>query len=207
MPTRTLIFVNLFIFMATACAASQPLAPDVSQQILLEIWRMDRHIVWELNWPAAPISGPLTVETWQSGNRYRFEILESPASALMGETLVFDGQNAWRYNRFRPPAAFTPTTAVLSPLSDAFLLIDTRLGTTPQTATQESAQVNFSPAKKITATYPNGDRLTLWQDAETGLPAKIEFLFGTQKITLQARHAEYLLDPPNELFSVGNWVY
>ena len=207
MPIRIAVFINFVFFAVTACAASQPVTPDLAQQILSDTWHTDQHVVWELDWPAAPVAGPLTVETWRAGNRYRFEILEAAAPALIGETLVFDGQQAWRYNRFDPPASFIPAPAILSPVSEAFLFIDTRLDILPKTATQQAARVNLGPAKKFSITYPNGDRLILWRDEASGLPARIEFASDKHQITLNARHAEPLLDPPDELFGVGDWVY
>ena len=92
--------------------------------MLAESWQARQHIIWEIDWPAIPIAGSLTVETWRADDRYRFEILEAPAAALVGEVLVFDGQVSWRYNRFDPPPSFTPTTPSLSPVSDAFAIID-----------------------------------------------------------------------------------
>lgn len=204
---KFVVIINLLLFTATACAAAQPLTPKLAQQILVEAWQANQHAVWELDWPAAPVAGPITVETWRAGHRYRFEILESPAPALIGETLAVDGQTAWRYNRFNPPEFVASTAPVLSPVSDAFMLLDARLKHAPHYASREQAQINFSPAKKFSMSYPNGDRLILWQDEQTGLPMRIEFSFNQQTIILNARRIEPLLHPPDELFGVGDWVY
>ena len=155
MLSRALILTNFAIFVLTACATSQPLKPDQAQQILLDAWQADRHVVWELDWPAAPIGGPLTLETWRAGHRYRFEILEAIPPALVGQVLVFNGQNAWRYNRFKPPTVLRPVSPVLSPLSDAFTSINQRLNTRPQAAGPELAQGKFSPTCKVDGISPN----------------------------------------------------
>jgi hypothetical protein len=81
----------------------QPVSPATAQAALVEAWAADQHTVWEIDWPDAPVGGPLTVETWRAGSGYRYEILESTAPALVGEILIFDGQTAWQYNRFDDP--------------------------------------------------------------------------------------------------------
>jgi hypothetical protein len=205
--SRFLFLTTFIIFLVTACAPAQSLSPDLARQRLLKAWQADQHIVWELDWPNAPIGGPLTVETWRAGTRYRFEILEAASPALIGEALVFDGQHAWRYNRFNPPLTFNPVSPSLSPVSDAFIIIDQLLNTSPEMAVQETAQVNFKPAQKIVVTFINGDTLALWQDTETGLPVQVIISAKGQQVALKARHSEPLPNPPDGLFSVGAWVY
>lgn len=162
--------------------------------------------MWELDWPNAPVGGPLTVETWRAGSRYRFEILEAVAPALRGETLVFDGQRAWRYNRFSLPAVFSPVSPTLPPVSDAFNTVEQLLKMTPQTATQAITQINFAPAQKIELVFASGDRLAIWWSQETGLPGRLVVRVEGQEITWQARKAELLVDPPAEIFEVGDWI-
>ena len=170
-------------------------------------WQADQHTIWEITWPTVPIvRGTLVVESWRASRRYRHEILEAPAPALMGETLVFDGQQAWRYNRFDPPTQFTPTEATLAPITDAFALIDALLATPPATASRQAEQLNFVSTQKTVLAYPNGDILTLWQNLETGLPERIKIYDGQRQLTLNARSAEPLLNPPDELFMVGEWL-
>jgi outer membrane lipoprotein-sorting protein len=260
MFARILILIYVIGFGLTACAAAeQPMSPDLAQAIVADAWQADQHIVWELDWPAAPAGGPLTVETWRMnedyrgdtyrgdtyrgdtyrgdtyrgdtyrgdtyrgdtyrgdtyrgdtyrgdtyrGDRYRYEILESVAPALVGETLVFNGQKAWQYNRFSTEAPVVPGWPWLSPVSDAFVMIDALIATPPQTATQEFAQIIHGPAQKITLTFDNGDHLILWRDEETQLPVKIVFSVDGKEATLNARDFEPLVDPPQGLFELEN---
>jgi outer membrane lipoprotein-sorting protein len=187
-----------------ACTVVEPLKPAQAQTIIALAWQADQHVVWALDWPAAPTGGPLTVETWQSGPAYRYEILESAAPALVGEVLVSDGQRVWRYNRLnvpeRSPDFNLDAPARLSPLTDALAQIDRLLATTPLTATQESAQTIHGPAQKITLTYTNGDSLSLWQDDQTGLPVRVMSVINGQPVTLNTREVEPLVDPPTGLF-------
>lgn len=206
MLLKNLILLNFTIIVLVACTPSQPLSPQSAQQILADSWHAGQHIIWEIDWPEAPISGSITVETWRINGQYRYEILEAPTAALVGQVLVFDGQDAWRYNRFEPPSVFILTTPSLSPVSDAFAIIDQLISTPPQMATLEVAQVNSSSAEKITVIFPNGDTLTLWREVETGLPVHLIFSLNKQQVTLKAREFEPVFDPPKELFGIGDWI-
>jgi hypothetical protein len=193
-----LIFLSLAL---SACAAREPLSPAAAQPILAQTWQADQHVVWEIEWPAAPVGGPLTVETWRAGSRYRFEILEATAPDLVGQTLIFDGQTARRYRRFDPfQDAPQAGEARLSPVSDAFAIINHLLVTAPETATQETLRLSSGPAQKLTLSYRNGDSLTLWRDEATGLPVRVMFTLGGQSAALRARSFAPLPDPPEGLF-------
>ncbi len=205
MILRLTILISLITTILVGCTSIQPLNPVEAQNQLQAIWQADKHMVWELDWPVVPLGGSVTIESWQADDRYRFEILESPAPALRGETLVFNGQTAWQYNRLTPPAEFTPATAQLSPITEALAIIEQLLAQTPQTARQETAQINFNPAHKITVTYPNGDSLALWQNTETGLLSRLVFVVNDQQGKLNIRYTEPLSKPSAKLFEVG-WL-
>jgi hypothetical protein len=200
--TLTLIFLSL-----TACAKPQPVNPEQAQIRVRKAWQADQHAVWTLDWPAAPTIGPLTVEIWRSGDRYRIEILETPAPALAGEILVVNGETAWRYNRFQPSPLKPVTSPVLSPVTDLFNLVDQLLQTPVVAAEQEATQLNYSPAQKIRLTFSNGNELQFWQEAETGLPVRLILFAGRQHLELDARQVEPLPNPIEGLFQVGEWVY
>lgn len=209
---RILILTHVIVLGLTACAAEQPMNPNLAQAIVTNAWQADQHIVWELDWPAAPVGGPLTIETWRvnegyrgdkyRGDKYRYEILESVTPALVGETLVFNGQKAWQYNRFSTEPPVVPESPWLSPVSDALAMIDKLIATPPQTATQESTQTIHGSAQKITLTLAKGDHLMLWRDEETQLPVRIVFSVGGQEARLEARSFEPLIDPPRVLFEL-----
>ncbi|GAB4408084.1 MAG: hypothetical protein Fur0044_01250 [Anaerolineae bacterium] len=193
----------MFILAASlsACTAPQPIGVETAQAALLTAWQADQYIVWEIDWPAAPVGGPLTVATWRAGPRYRLEILEAVAPDLVGQTLIFDGVTAWGYQRFdSPPVVPQPVEAHLSPVTDAFAIVTRLLDATPISATQEATQVGREPAQKITLTFSAGDSLTLWRDEATGLPVRLNFVAGRQQATLRARSFEPLSNPPQGLF-------
>lgn len=193
-----LIFLTLAL---SGCAAPESLSPAAAQPILAQTWQADQHSVWEIEWPAAPVGGPLTVETWQAGSRYRFEILEATVPDLVGQVLIFDGQIAWRYRRFdQPQDSAQSEEARLSPVSDAFAIISRLLVTAPETATQEALRLSSGPVQKLTFTYSNGDSLALWRDEATGLPVRVMFTLSGQPATLRARSFAPLPDPPEGLF-------
>jgi outer membrane lipoprotein-sorting protein len=195
------IFSLQLAFSLSACAVAEPVSVSTAQATLVNTWHADSHIVWEIEWPAAPVGGPLTVEMWRAGPRYRFEILEATAPDLIGQTLIFDGQRAWRYNRFEVSQnSSQPGEAQLSPVTDALMIINRLGAATPETATHESVHLLPGPAQKITLILPGGDTLTLWRDEATGLPIRLEFVAGGQAATLRARSFEPLPDLAEGLF-------
>ena len=206
MFSKILTSFKIIIVLAVACISPRSMSPSLAQKSLADSWRSDYHIVWEIDWPASPIGGPVTVETWRAGDRYRYEILESAAPAMVGQTLVFDGENAWRYNRFEPPASFVTASPRLAPVTDAFAIVERLVDGLPETAHQAEAQLNRQPVRRITASFANNDRLSVWSQTETGLPLQIQFRVEGQKATLTAREFEPLPDPPAELFGVGDWI-
>ena len=185
-----------------ACTSAQPMNPDQAQATLARTWQDDQHIVWEIDWAAAPVGGPLAVETWRADQRYRFEILESAAPALVGETLIFDGQTAWQYSRFAAEPLVTLASPQLSPVTDAFAIIDKLIATPPQTARQEFVQTIHGPAQKIALTFDNGHRLIFWRDEEQQLPVRILFSVEGKEARLEARSFEALVDSPRALFEL-----
>ncbi len=204
MLSKIIILTHCILLGLTACATKQLLQSDQAQTIMSNVWQTGQHIVWELDWPVAPVGGPLTVEIWRVGGRYRFEILEAVAPALIGETLIFDGHTAWQFNRFAAEPPVMLASPRLSPVTDAFAVIDQLLATSARTATQEAAQTIHGPALKITLTFDNKDRLLLWRDEETQLPVRVIFSVGGKEARLEARDFEPLLDPPEGLFELGD---
>lgn len=195
-----IIFLILAVSL-NACTTPESIEVEAAQAALRDAWQADQYIIWELDWPAAPVGGPLTVAAWRAGPRYRLEILESVAPDLVGQTLIFDGVTAWRYQRFDPPpAAPQPAKAELSPVTDAFTIITRLLAISPARATQEAVQIGREPAQKITLTFTGGDSLTLWRDEATGLPVRLNFVSGQQQATLRARSFERLSNPVEGLF-------
>jgi len=184
-----------------SCASEQVIAPNLAQEQVKRAWRREQHAVWELDWPVAPVAGPLTAEVWRAGKRLRIEILESAAPALVGQTLIFDGQTGWRYNRFETNAPKTASTPILSPVSDAFETIDRLANIPPIAATrQEGVTLDHGPTEKITLTFENGDTLTVWVERESELPIRLTFRVGGNQVDLKARLVESLADPPEALF-------
>ncbi len=196
---RFLALFFLYSFL-TACAAAPSLPADQAQQRVAGVWHTHQHTVWVLDWPATPVGGAVTVETWRAGDQYRYEILEAVAPALIGEMLVVDGQTAWQTNRFDDEPSLALESPSLPPVSDAFLLVERLVALPPQSATQETVQTVHGAAQKISVRYANGHHLTLWQDEISALPVKIVVSTGQSQLTLTARAFEPLVDPPKSLF-------
>lgn len=200
------IFAFMVVLWITGCNAGEPLPPAEAQEILRNLWHTDRRQIWEIDWPALPVGGPLVVETWRLGARYRYEILEATAPALVGETLVYDGRSAWPYNRFDLPPTFETGLPYLAPVTETFTQIERLLAAPAVEARQSPARINFQPTRLITLTYSNGDTLSVWWNETVALPVKVVFEVEGQMGELLAREVEPLGDAPVALFKVGQWL-
>lgn len=193
---------NLLLIILVSCASEHSFAPDLAHEEISRAWHSDQQAVWELDWPAAPSNGPLTAAVWRAGERYRYEILEAAAPALVGQSLVFDGQTGWRYSRFESNDPETTASPRLSPVSDAFQIIDRLLDTAPRTAARQTDTILvFGSTEKITLAFDQGDILSVWIDQEIGLPVRLTFRVDGDQATLKARRIEPLRDPPEGLFN------
>lgn len=203
---RLITLLVLCVFMSlSGCAATETIEPGAAQTDLNRAWQADQHTVWEINWPEAPLGGPLVVETWRTGGRYRFEVLEAEAAALFGQVLVFDGRQGWRYNRFEPEPPVESAPPALAPVTELLAKINAASTARPEHATARPARLDHGPAQEFRLSYgrePGGAEkyLTWWRDVDTGLPVRIHLVDGQQEITLRARSFEPLPRSQPELF-------
>jgi hypothetical protein len=196
------VYLAVILLPITACSLATPLPVELAQQQVHAAWLADRHTVWEIDWPNTPVAGSVTVECWQAQDRYRYEVLETPAPALLGEVLIYDGTTAWRYNRLNPESSLQPTEPVLSPVTDVFALIGGLLNQSPVQATVDTDTVLFKPAQKLNLIFENGDTLTAWLDEPTGtILLRVEFSSGNNSGTLTAHQSEILVSPTDRLFT------
>lgn len=196
-----MILVSVLLLGLAACSSQPASDPQSAQSILVRAWETDRHAVWEIDWPAAPVGGPVTAETWQVEGRYRYEILESTAPDLVGQVLVFDGQQGWLDDRFDSEPARPISPSLLSPVSETFAVIDRLLATPPASAThQESSILDYGPVQKTELVYFNGDRLVFWLEPELKQPVRVVFSTKGSRARLNARHIELLPNAPAGLF-------
>ncbi|MEM7348914.1 MAG: hypothetical protein AAF485_32190 [Chloroflexota bacterium] len=185
------MLIFLFITTVAACGTPQSIEPDLAQRRLQDQWMLAQHTVWELEWEAMPTGGPLTVETWRAEGKYRFEILESAAPDFVGKSVIFDGQRSWIQDRFTDELTELDSPR-LSPVSDAFNLIDQQLLKTPTNASQTQTQLGHGPTQMITLTFEADNKLTMWLEEETRLPVRVQFVENGHSILLNARDFEPL---------------
>ena len=201
--TRLITILGLpgLILAATGCAATQAVEPAAARQLVMNAWQANQQAVWELDWPAAPVAGPVTAAVWRNGPNLRLEILEASAPAMVGQTLIVGGAAAWQFNRFDQPLQPQPAAPALPPLTDAFALIETTLALTPTTAGRQAVDtVAHGPAQLIRLGYPGGYSLTAWLHRETGLLLRLDLAVTAGQFSLQAHRVEPLPHPPAGLF-------
>lgn len=168
--------------------------------MVFKTWQADYHAVWEIDWAAMPIGGALTIEVWRAGERYRHEILESTAPALVGETLVFDGRQGWRYQRFDPDSLTSVASPHLAPMSEVVAIVDTLLTQPIQRAEMQQVWVGDEPTRHITLIFDQETSLSVWVAGDTKLPHRLRFRQNGMPVTLTARSIEPLTTPPDGLF-------
>lgn len=182
------------------CGAGEPALPTLTE--FQAAWGRDQHAVWEVDWPAAPLPGPVVVEAWQSGARRRFEVLEAAAPALIGETLVSDGQTGWLFNRFETDlTAVEAAEARFSPLDDALALVTRQLGRDPRRVTPLGrATLPSGLARGWQLAFDSGATLDLWLLEQEGLVGQVRLTGPQASFRLRARQVEPLDDAPAGLF-------
>lgn len=200
MRAKISAMIALMIISLTACASTSPIAPETAQAITAEAWQANYHVVWEIDWAAMPVGGAVTVEAWQVGEQYRYEILESTAPALVGETLIFDGQQGWHYQRFDPDSLTSATPPHLAPMSEAVNIIDTLLGQPARRAQMQQVRLGDELTRHITLIFDPETSLSVWIAEETNLPHRLRFRRNDAPVTLMARSIEPLTMPPAGLF-------
>jgi outer membrane lipoprotein-sorting protein len=198
-PTQ--FFLAGAALLLTGCAAAVPIEPAPAQQLIRQAWQAHQHAVWDIDWPAAPVGGPVAAEIWQAGPRRRIEILEAPAPALIGQALVTDGHSTWLLNRLALNSQPPLTATQLAPVTPLIELVNRQLAQPAQTAASQAGQINDIPARQITLIFADETRLSLWLDNKTNLPLQLILTDGAQSAKIRARSVAPLPQPPPELFS------
>jgi hypothetical protein len=168
-------------------------------------WQRDQHVIWEVDWPEAPLAGPLVVEAWQSGPRRRYEILEATTPSLIGDALVTDGETAWFFNRFEAGLSAVPAAeARFSPLADALALVSRQLAESAGSSEDRGREVlPTGAARHWRLIYDEQTLLDLWLDEQSRLIARVRFRSETADFRLLARHIEPLTEIPPGLFQAA----
>lgn len=202
MNRQTIWFLPIILLVLAGCSAAEAVPPAEAQTRLSKAWAAPRRAIWQIDWPAAPVGGPVTAMVWQYGPHLRVEILEAPAPALVGQTLIVNRGTTWQFNRFDTPPATVSGLPSLPPVTDAFAVVDRLVSARPVSATrQTAATLQYNPAEKIETRYPNGDRLTFWLDPQTGLPVHLIVYAGDRRLELKAVQTAPLDSLPLDLFS------
>jgi hypothetical protein len=191
----------VLLALVTACQPSPQLDVDQLVAESQQAWASDWHVVWQIEWKGAPVRGPLVAEIWHAADgRLRIETLEAPTAALSGLTLVDDGTTIW-FQDSRQNQVQTGTEELRIPLASdtldaiGWLLHEMENGTVTVTG---QGELESGPATRLNVALPDGDRVILWVDDETGLPARVELnslVWGEAVFTARSIDAEEPLHP------------
>jgi outer membrane lipoprotein-sorting protein len=198
---RRLVLSGAILLLAS-CAAAVSTEPGPAQNIVRQAWLADQHTVWDIDWPNAPVGGPVTAEIWQAGPRRRIEILEAPAPALIGQTLVTDGVSFRQFNRLAVEPSPPITTTQLAPVTPLINLINRLLAQPAQSASTQVGLINDVPVRQYSLIFADTQQLSLWLNEQTGLPLQLALVDGRQQAKIRVRSVEPFPDPPPELFAI-----
>jgi outer membrane lipoprotein-sorting protein len=173
--TLRVIACALFTLVLAACGR----APSANVGVRLEqahtAWAENWHAVWQIEWDGAPMNGPLVAEIWHATDgKLRIETLEAPVAALNGLTLVTVGRQAWLYDlRLNQAQSGTPEQ-VRIPLVDDMLEAMDWLQAQAAHATISAMSIEeleSGAATRLEMVTATGDRVIVWLNEQTGLPA------------------------------------
>ncbi len=209
---RTICLVLAPLVLLLAACATPPAVEPIVDRLQQAQQPRNLHMVTEMviTLPDGRQQHSVVEEWWQGAARQRLEY-RSGSDDLAGMVMVRNGNTLWTYN----PADNTYTEQVLPPFADA------PLGTTDslRKSVQEllrTTQVTYTPAEPIAGrpTYrihltPKADQpspfpgpVTVWVDAETYLPLKMESSgeSGGQMV-MTVQRVEYNPTFPADLFT------
>lgn len=163
------------LLLATACTSGQPV--DAAQEIerARRAWVGNWHAVWQIEWIGAPLRGPVVAEIWHAADgRLRVETLEAPVAALNGLMRADDGSHIWLYDTRRRQVSYGTREQLRIPLVDDMLEAMDWALKEPFQATVVAAnswETESGEAVALELTADTGERVTLWVNHESGLPA------------------------------------
>lgn len=194
-----IIFMTHILIWLPACERLESSGTLLSYGEIGRLWRADHHAVWAVDWPTAPVSSGVVVESWVKTDRYRLEILEATAAGLTGQMVLFDGERFYRLNRFENNSSseIELSSAVrfhgLAPISDGFNRVDKLLAQSPTSTHITDHQLIRGLTTRYFFKYgEEGDYLIFWTDDAGREVVRVEFRFQGQQAKLDTRLYEPL---------------
>ncbi|PWH14086.1 MAG: hypothetical protein DDG58_13050 [Ardenticatenia bacterium] len=172
---RVCALLFLLALLTTACADTASIDAAGELERARRAWAGNWHAVWQIEWHNAPLHGPVVAEMWHSADgRLRVETLEAPVATLNGLMRTDDGTQAWLYDTRQRQTSYGTRVQLRIPLVDD--LLDAMGWTLMQDfqATVIAANdwtIESGAAVALELIADTGERVTLWVNRETGLPA------------------------------------
>ncbi len=171
------LLLPLFVLLAAACTGVTPININAAKELerARHAWTGNWHAVWQIEWNGAPIHGPVVAEIWHAADgRLRVETLEAPVATLNGLMRADDGAHVWLYDTRQRQTTYGTREQLRIPLVDDLLDAMEWALAQPFQATIiaiNSWEIESGEAAALELTADTGERVTLWVDRETGLPA------------------------------------
>lgn len=169
------LLLPLFVLLVAACTGVTPINAAGELERARHAWAGNWHAVWQIEWSDAPIRGPVVAEMWHAANgRLRVETLEAPVATLNGLMRADDGTRVWLYDTRRRQTSYGTREQLRIPLVDDLLeAMEWTLKESFQATfiTANGWEIESGEAVALELTTDTGERVTLWVNRETGLPA------------------------------------
>gem|GEM_PF-6579213 len=169
------LVVPIFGLLAAACTGTRPGDAQIELERARRAWAGNWHAVWQIEWENAPLRGPLVAEIWHAvDGRLRVETLEAPIAALNGLIRANDGLHTWLYDVRQECLSQGTREQLRMPLVDDMLEAMNWVLQEPVWITDASVDrwgVESGEAIALEITMQTGNRVILWVNRETGLPA------------------------------------
>ncbi|MCS7260753.1 MAG: hypothetical protein NZ765_08245 [Anaerolineae bacterium] len=173
--TRVYWLPLFFALLTTACTRIPSIDAAVELERARHAWAGNWHAVWQIEWHYAPLRGPVVAEIWHAADgRLRVETLEAPVATLNGLIRADDGSHVWLYDMRQRQISSGTRAQLRIPLVDD--LLDAMEWTLlhpfqAMVVAVNSWEIESGEAIALELTGTTGERLTLWVNRETGLPA------------------------------------
>jgi hypothetical protein len=170
-----LLLLVFGLLWTTACTGAQPVDAARELERARRAWAGNWHAVWQIEWANAPLRGPVVAEIWHAADgRLRVETLEAPVASLNGLMRADDGAHVWLYDTRQQQLTYGTREQLRIPLVDDMLEAMEWTLKEPFQATVMAAnrwEIESGEALALQLTADTGERVTLWINRESGLPA------------------------------------
>lgn len=205
--------------LAMGCRGGEPAVDEIVSRVQAAQAKVEStHVTADIAFQMPGLGGPdmsmaMSIEQWMDGDKMRLEYVDG-APEMKGTVMVMNGDSLAMYmpatNQFVETAVPDIKEAGTSPGQAAAMtrewvgqILNTNsisFGGIEEVAGRRTYKLNAVPKATSEAVSDNGGISTLWVDAETFYPLKLDLAMGPMHMTMTTREVEYNPVVPPETF-------